>query len=296
MNHPLRVFQALRPRQWTKNAVVAAATVFAIGDRSIHFPLSRLGDTVLAVALFCLCSSAIYLINDVQDYERDRIHPRKKFRPIAAGTVSKSVALTLAACLAAACLATAWVLLTKAFTLTLLAYLVMQVGYTLGLKHLTMVDVLLIAMGFVLRALGGAYAVSVPISHWLLICTFLLALFLALSKRRHEKVVLASLENESRPSLKGYSEEWLDRLILLVCGSTITAYTLYTISEDAINKIGDQRLAVTLPFVLFGIGRYWFLVYRQERGERPEKVLFSDVPTLVNLLLYAGCLAILFSM
>ena len=294
MISPLDVLRALRPKQWTKNAVVSAAYVFALGDQTLEMPAGALTGTVLAVLLFCLSSSAVYLINDVRDYDRDRLHPTKKYRVIPSDRVPRSLATVLSMILAVLAPVTAALLLTPAYAMVLVAYLIMQAAYTAGLKHVAFVDVLIISTGFVLRALGGALAISVPISRWLLVCTFLLSLFLALSKRRHEKVILSELKDEARPSLKGYTEEWLDRLILLVSGATVTAYLLYTISPDAAAKFGDQRLAATVPFVVFGIGRYWHLVYREEKGGRPERVLLTDIPTLANLALYGATLLILF--
>lgn len=292
--NPKRLLSALRPKQWTKNALVGAAYVFAMGDRTQELPPLALLHTVLAMGLFCLASSAVYLVNDVRDRDLDRLHPTKRYRAIAAGDVPPRFALLLAAVLAVTT-PLAGVYLSPAFGILLAAYLVMQVGYTLGLKHVSYLDVLLIATGFVLRALGGAYALPVPISKWLLICTFLLALFLALSKRRHEKVVLQLSNDEARPSLRGYTEEALDILILLVCGATLTSYVLYTLSPDSIRKFGDIRLIVTTPFVGFGIYRYWHLVYRREEGGRPEKVLLTDVPTLANLFFYGIALLVIFA-
>ena len=294
MIHLWHLIRALRPKQWTKNALVGAAYVFALGDTSLTLPVNAFLETVLAMACFSLCSSAIYLLNDAHDYERDRLHPTKCFRPIAADLVSRRTAVVTAILLMLSIPVAAYSLLTPSYAVLLVVYLLMQIGYTSGLKHVAIVDVLIIATGFVLRALGGALAIEVPISRWLLICAFLLSLFLALSKRRHEKVVLHALNDEARPSLKGYSEEWLDRLILLVCGATITAYLLYTISPDAISKFGDRRLLATLPFVGFGIARYWHLVYREEQGGRPEKVLLTDLPTIINLALYGATLLLLF--
>ncbi|MFO1491310.1 MAG: UbiA prenyltransferase family protein [Kiritimatiellia bacterium] len=275
---------ALRPHQWTKNSVVAAAYVFALGDRHQTLPANALWITLAITACFCLASSAIYLVNDVRDIELDRLHPTKRFRPIAAGQVRIPTALLMSAALAATALAVSrWI--QPLACLPVAAYLVKQLGYSMGLKRIAYLDVILIATGFVLRALGGALALGpdVSISHWLLICTFLLALFLGFSKRRHEKVTLGGLKDNARPSLRQVDEKTLDSVILLAAGATLTAYALYTIAPETVAKFGSRKLAWTIPFVAMGLWRYFHLVYRREEGGRPERVLLTD-PAMIGIL------------
>lgn len=290
----LAVFRALRPEQWTKNGIVFAAFLFALGDPEQHIDLSH-GWLVLAAALcFCLLSSAVYLFNDVRDCDQDRRHPTKKLRPIASGALSVPLALGFSVALALAALVGGAVIGIE-LVQVLFAYAIIQVLYTLGLKRVALVDVFVIASGFVLRALAGAVAIGAEISPWLLLCALLLALFLALCKRRHEKVVLEHVSDETRDSLRAYSERLLDQLIAIVAAATIVCYALYTLWPDTVAKFGTTRLGFTIPFVLFGIFRYLDLVYRHDRGERPERILLTDLPLLIDIVLYGLCvLAIIF--
>lgn len=284
------VIGALRPSQWTKNAVVFAAFLFALGDPQQPVVLAH-GWVVLAAALcFCLLSSAVYLMNDVRDREQDRLHPTKQLRPIASGALAVPVALALSAVLALAALLGGY-LISAALAQVLLVYLVIQVLYTLGLKRIALVDVFVIAGGFVLRALAGAVAIHVEISPWLLLCTLLLALFLALCKRRHEKVVLSDVSHDTRDSLRAYDARLLDQLIAIVSAATIVCYALYTLWPDTVMKFGTAKLGFTIPFVLFGIFRYLDLVYRHEKGGQPERILLTDPPLLIDLALYGLCVA-----
>jgi len=281
------VIRALRPKQWTKNAVVFAAFVFALGDRQQQIGWNGLWTALQAAALFCLASSGVYLFNDIRDRELDRAHPTKKLRPVASGELGVPLALTLSAVLIATALAGAGAISIGLFQ-TILAYVVLQAAYTFGLKHVALVDLFVIAAGFVLRALAGAVALHAPISPWLLLCTLLLALFLALCKRRHEKVVLKDLEGPTRPSLAAYDERLLDQLIAVVAAATLVCYALYTLWPDTVAKFGTHRLGFTIPFVIFGLFRYLDLVYRHEKGGRPEQILLTDIPLLVDIALY-GC-------
>ncbi|MDA0578200.1 MAG: decaprenyl-phosphate phosphoribosyltransferase [Verrucomicrobia bacterium] len=288
------ILTAMRPSQWTKNALVLAAFFFALGDQSQHITLAQ-GPTVAlpAALLFCLASSGVYLLNDVRDIAADRAHPRKRNRPIAAGRLTPVFSLSLALLLLAAGLSGAY-LLAPAFALVMCAYLIIQLLYSLGLKHVALLDVFVIAAGFVLRAIAGAVVLSVTISPWLLLCTFLLALFLALCKRRQEKLVVAELGHESRRSLEGYNERVLDLFIAIAAGATIVAYAIYTMSDATVAKFGTHYLGFTIPFVIFGVFRYLDLAYRLQRGERPEMVLLTDIPILLNLALYALTVALIF--
>jgi len=288
------IFFALRPSQWTKNAVVLAALFFAFGDRRVEFDiLSGLLRVIPAAVLFCVVSSGIYLLNDVRDIHADRRHPTKKYRPVASGRVGLSLAGRLAVVLLAAGLLLSW-MLDPAFAAVVAGYAAMQIVYSFGLKRIALLDVLIIAGGFVLRAAGGAVAVGVAISPWLLLCAFLLALFLALCKRRHELVLLADAGANTRESLGAYDEGLLDQLIAVTASSTVVAYAIYTMSPQTIDKFGGAWLGFTIPFVLFGIFRYLDLAYRHDKGDRPEKILLTDGPILINLMLYALCAALIF--
>jgi 4-hydroxybenzoate polyprenyltransferase len=279
------ILLALRPNQWTKNAVVFAAFIFALGDQTQTVGLASFWRVFGASALFCMLSSSIYLVNDVRDVKLDREHPTKRFRPIAAGRVSIPVALMLAALLAALGLAGCWMLDPQLFVVCF-SYVILQIAYTFGLKRIALVDLFVIAIGFVLRALAGTAVLEVHISPWLLLCTFLLALFLALCKRRHEKVVLSGLEKSTRDSLEKYNAKLLDQLIGIASSAVIVCYALYTLWPDTVEKYGTSHLAFTIPFVIFGLFRYLDLVYRHEKGDRPEKILLSDVPLIIDLALY----------
>jgi 4-hydroxybenzoate polyprenyltransferase len=262
---------ALRPRQWTKNLLVFAGIVFAakLGDAL------RWGEALAAFAAYCAISSAAYLTNDVLDREEDRRHPIKRERPIARGELSPRAALVLAGVLAAVALAIG-VPLGLASLGLLLAFAALQVGYTLRLKHAVLLDVLAIGALFVIRAAAGAEAVHVRISPWLLLCTALLALFLALAKRRGELVLVGAQATPGRPVLEGYSLELVDQLVGIVASSTVIAYSLYTVTARP-----SKALMVTIPFVLFGVFRYLLLIHRDDIGEEPEQVLLTDAPILV---------------
>ena len=288
----LSLFQALRPKQWTKNAVVFAAFFFALGDHNQQVGLAAFWTAVQATLLFCVVSSGIYLINDVRDAPWDRLHPTKKFRPIAAGELAPGTALMTSALLLSAGMAGAW-FMSHRFAGVLLSYIVLQIVYTLVLKQVVLLDLFVIAAGFVLRAMAGAVAVNVTISPWLLLCAMLLALFLALCKRRHEKVVVGDTTGATRENLGRYDERLLDQLIAVVSAATLVSYALYTLWPDTVQKFGNARLAFTIPFVIFGLFRYLDLVYRHDKGGHPEQILLTDAPLLVDLLLYGATVFVL---
>lgn len=276
----------LRPSQWTKNVVVLAAFFFAFWDRTQSVVLSDLAAVVPALFLFCVVSSGIYVLNDIKDIEADRCHLLKKLRPIAAGRIPLPKAWRLAILLLCVGGVGSW-LLSKSFAYVVGCYVLIQFTYSFGLKQIALVDVLVIAAGFVLRAIGGAVVLGgVKISPWLLLCTFLLALFLALCKRRHEKVFLNNTVDQHRSSLEKYDRHLLDQLIAIVSSATIVSYAIYTLWPETVDKFGTTGLGFTIPFVVFGIFRYLDLVYRHKQGDRPERILLTDVPLLVNLVLY----------
>jgi 4-hydroxybenzoate polyprenyltransferase len=235
----------------------------------------RWGEAFAVFAAYCALSSAAYLVNDVRDREHDRLHPVKRQRPIARGELSLRAALTLSAVLAAVAFEIgAWLGLLSLGLL--LGFAVLQLAYSMGLKHVVLVDILAIAGLFVIRAAAGAAAVDVRISPWLLLCTALLALFLALAKRRGELVLVGARETPGRPVLEGYSLELVDQLVSVVASSTVIAYSLYTFTAR-----DSKALMVTIPFVVFGVFRYLLLVHRDDLGEEPEQVLLTDVPIIL---------------
>jgi len=277
---------ALRPRQWVKNVFVFAALVFA----------GRLADPAAvlrvcgAFGVFCVLSSAVYLINDLRDREADRQHPQKRRRPIAAGEISPGTASALSVALAVAALFAAFGLspgLGQAATV----YLVLNLGYSFGLKRVVILDVMMVATGFLLRALAGALVLDVAISRWLVLCTGLLALFLGFVKRRQE---ITAMEGGSvtRPILREYSLPFLDQMIAVVTGATVVAYALYAFSPEVAQKLGTEHLGLTIPFVLFGIFRYLYLVHQRGAGENPTTVVLTDLPLILDVALWGAAVVI----
>lgn len=273
------ILAATRPREWIKNAFVFAPLLFA---QRVLQPEALFKSTA-AFIVFCLAAGAVYLINDICDREADRKHPQKRARPIASGMLSVSVAASAAAVLLVASLATAFVL-GSPFGFVTLAYVTLVIAYSKWLKHVVILDVFSIAFGFVLRVAGGAVVIGVAMSHWLLICTMLLALFLGLSKRRHEIVTLGS--DDSRRVLAEYNPLFLDMMIGIVTSATVVSYALYTVSQETVQRFHTDRLLVTLPFVLYGIFRYLYLVYHKNYGGDPSRTLVSDGPLLVTIVVW----------
>jgi len=282
----IALIEAMRPRQWTKNVFVFAGIVFA--KKLTDLP--SLALSVAAFCLFCILSSGVYLINDLLDAEQDRQHPTKRNRPIASGRLPTSLATAAALVLAAVAIGLSFVL-NAAFGAVAISYFTLNLLYTFSLKHVVILDVLSIAVFFVLRAVAGAEAISVPISHWLLICTVLLALFIALSKRRHELVLLEENASSHRASLTEYTPYLLDQMIAVVTASTLMAYILYTVDERTVTEIGSDRLLYTVPCVIFGILRYLYLIHQKGEGGDPDRIIISDRPFLINLLVWAAIAA-----
>lgn len=271
---------AVRPRQWTKNLLLFAGIIFAaqLGDAS------RWAAAVAAFVAYCAASSAAYLVNDVRDAESDRLHPVKRARPIARGELSPRAALVLAGALALAAFVLAGALGPLSLA-CLAAFVALQAAYSLGLKTFELVDVLAIAGLFVLRASAGAIAVDVRISEWLLLCTFLLALFVALGKRRAE---LGLDGVHARPALDGYSVALVDQLLGIVAAATIAAYTGYALAAH-----DTHWLVATVPLVVYGLFRYLLLLHRRGLGEEPETLLVEDLPLLVTVAVWAGACAVI---
>jgi 4-hydroxybenzoate polyprenyltransferase len=277
------VLRSMRPAQWTKNLFVFAALIFA--QKFFSWPL--LLKTVAAFVVFCVVSGALYILNDLRDRGEDRAHPKKSQRPIARGDVAPAEALIVFVLFSVAGLGAAF-LLHPHFLAAVAAYFFLQVAYSLKLKQVVILDVFVIAFGFVIRVVAGGLVIEVPISSWLLICTTLLALLLAMGKRRHELVLLDNKAADHRPILKEYSAYLLDQMIAVVTASTLIAYCLYTISPETVQKFGTDHLIWTAGFVLYGIFRYLYLVHLRGQGGSPEELIIQDKPLLFNILLWIG--------
>jgi 4-hydroxybenzoate polyprenyltransferase len=284
----LDLLRSLRPTQWTKNLVVFAGLIFG---KKLFDPAS-VWDALAAFVIFCALSGVVYLVNDLADRESDRRHPLKARRPIASGALPIPVATGAALAIGGAALAAAY-LIGQRFAAVAAVYLALQMLYSGPLKHIIIIDVLTIAVGFVLRAAGGAVAVHVQMSHWLFVCTILLALFLALAKRRHEIVLLAGGATSHRPILGEYSAYLLDQMIGVVTASTLIAYVFYTISPETQAKFGTPWLGLTIPFPLYGIFRYLYLVHQREGGGSPADLLLTDWPLLTCVALWALAVALI---
>jgi 4-hydroxybenzoate polyprenyltransferase len=272
---------SLRPGQWAKNLIVFAGLLFGLR----LFDATAAGRALAAFGIFCLLSGVVYLINDIADRHTDRRHPLKARRPIASGALPVPAALTSAIVLGLVALAGAFALGPRFFTVAA-SYLVLLALYSGALKHIVIIDVLTIALGFVLRAVAGAVAVNVDISHWLLVCTILLALFISLAKRRHEILLLTDGAISHRPILGEYTPYLLDQMIAVVTASTLIAYVFYTISPETEQKFGTEWLGLTVPFPLYGIFRYLYLVHLREGGGSPAELLLTDRPLLVCVTLW----------
>lgn len=280
------MLEVTRPGQWGKNLLVMAGFFFALGDKSHSIDLSTaLLKSLLALVLFCMVSGAVYIMNDLHDAERDRVHPQKRMRPVASGALPAGVAA--AECLLLLVLALAGSLLVgRKFAISVGAYFVLQVLYTRFLKDMVVADLISIAAGFVIRVFAGTAAVGIYASPWMLICTFMAALFLVLGKRRDEKAALGDMAGEHRPVLAQYDLQVLDHMITATAGATVVCYAIYTTSSETVAKFSTELLVLTVPFVVFGIFRYMYLVLCCGKGGNPEQVLVRDMPTLVNILLY----------
>ncbi len=272
---------SVRPGEWTKNAFVFAGLIFS---RQLTDP-QAVTASVMAFLIFCALAGVVYLINDVADRDRDRQHPRKMHRPIASGALSPQTALATAAVLGGGALVASW-LMGPAFGAVATTYVLLLALYSGPLKHIVIIDVLTIAIGFVLRVAAGAVAIGVPMSHWLLVCTILLALFLGLSKRRHELTLLVDGATGHRRILQEYSPYLLDQMIGVVTASTLMAYVFYAISEETAAKFGTSLLGLTIPFPLYGIFRYLYLVHQKEGGGSPAELLLNDRPLLACVALW----------
>ena len=284
-NYAIAILKTMRPRQWIKNFMIFPAMVFA----GQFFNAEALLLSAGGFAVFCLLAGSIYLYNDVQDVDKDREHPKKRFRPIPSGKLPVSVALHASRVAVVAALAgsLALNLISRKvgfdFFIICLVYLLMQIAYSLWLKHIVIIDVGVIAAGFVLRVLAGGAILNIPVSPWIVICTTLLALFLGFGKRRHEIVLLAGDATTHRKILEEYSPYYLDQMIAVVTASTVVAYSLYTMDAVTIEKLGTRHLPLTIPFVIYGIFRYLYLVHQKEEGGSPSRILLTDKPLLFDI-------------
>ena len=276
--------RSLRPKQWTKNVLVFAALVFShnLNDASAFV------EVVIAFFCFCAASSAVYVLNDLRDRESDRLHPVKRFRPIAAGQVPVSHASVMGLALAAFALGVGFSL-APMFAALLAGYMLLNIAYSLYLKHQVILDVFSISAGFVLRAAGGAVVLSVPISPWLYVCTVVLALFVGFGKRRNEIVLLEDGAGGHRKNLDEYSAPLLDQFIVVTAGATVMAYSLYTFVAE--NLPENHLMMSTIPFVLYGIFRYLYLVHQKQEGGAPEQVILTDRP-LLGAVFFWGVLSV----
>jgi len=281
----------MRPRQWVKNLAVLAPLLFSqrLGN------LASVEEALLAFASFCLISSSIYLVNDICDCEQDRVHPQKCHRPLVVGQLNRNVALCAIGVLALTAVAIGE-LLNSLFVWVVAGYWVLNLFYALRLKHHVILDVFTVAAGFVLRVVGGAVAIGVEASEWLLICSSLLALFLGFSKRRHELLLLKGTAGAHRRVLGEYDPHFLDMMIGIVTACTVVSYALYTVSAATVERFHTRGLLATSPFVLYGIFRYLYLVYHKDSGGDPANLLLTDRPLLINLILWAvTAIAILYA-
>lgn len=268
--------RALRPEQWVKNVVVFAPVVFAMR----LFDARSVAYSIAAFVCFCAVSSAVYLINDVSDLERDRRHPRKRLRPLAAGEIAPGAALVVAALLGAGA-TLAPLAFAPGVSGAIGAYLGLNVLYSVALKRVALVDVIAIALGFVLRTLAGAEAIGVTLSSWLEICTFMVMLFLALGKRRAD-LAAQEASGEPRVPAPGWSVALLDQMLTVVVAATIMSYCLYTLSPDVKERLGVERLEATVPFVVYGLLRYLWLVRESDVASDPTSAVLHDRPILIT--------------
>jgi len=277
----IAILDSLRPKQWLKNLILFAGLIFSKN----FFHLPSLMKVVMAFIIFCGLSGAVYLINDLRDLAQDKAHPIKSKRPLPSGRLKISTAWITICCLIFFGLSSAFIL-DGLFGWMGLGYVVLMISYTLFIKHVVILDVLVIAFGFIIRAVAGALVIGVIISSWLLVCTVFLSLFLGLSKRRHELVLLGNEAENHRRILEEYSPYLLDQMVSITTASTVIAYTLYTTAPETVEKFGTRNLILTLPFVLYGIFRYLYLVHQKKLGGSPEMILFKDKPMIINIFLY----------
>lgn len=285
---PIALIAALRPKQWTKNLLLFAGLLFTLDQSHLR---TAIWYSCLGFLLFCALSGVAYLINDVIDVENDRLHPTKRSRPIAAGELSAGAAIIVAALLGVSSIVLSYSVLGFKFGIAASAYFLATICYSLFLKHMVILDLLVLAFCYVLRAVAGAWAIPVGISYWLVLCAFLLALFLGIEKRRGELIAVLNGRRGGRRILSEYSSELLAQMSTIVTSALLMSYALYTIQSDTGRK--HHYLIVTIPFVMYGIFRYLYLIHRKSMGESPDEVLIKDKPLLINIFLWALATALI---
>jgi 4-hydroxybenzoate polyprenyltransferase len=285
------LFRLLRPDQWVKNAFLIAPLIFSKNLFDLHYLLT----TVLALIVFCLLSSSVYVVNDIADRNADRQHPTKRNRPIASGKVSVLQASALVALLLAVIILLS-AHLNGMFRLVAASYFLLNLAYSFGLKRVILVDVFVIAAGFMLRVLAGAFAIAVLISPWLVLCTLFVSVFLAISKRRGESLLTnRSAEYAGREVLREYDLSLMDQLMTIAAAGMAISYALYTVAERTVTVFGTENLIFTTVFVLFGIFRYLFLVRRNAQDDNPAHVLVTDAAMVVNVVAwFVSCVVIIY--
>lgn len=281
-----RIVREARPYQWVKNLIIFAALIF-----SQHFTNQSLFlIVVLGFVAFCLLSGGIYIFNDIVDLETDKVHPAKRKRPLALGELSVTAASTACGVFVLAGMGLS-LLVGPSFAGVAAVYLILSILYSLFLKRIIILDVMIISIGFVLRAIAGVEALrghvgSIDLSPWLLVCTLFLALFMGFGKRRHEISVLDEKATEHRSTLGEYSHDFLDGLIYALMAATIISYSIYTIWPATVAKFHSRNMVLTIPFVVYGIFRYTFLVTQKEKGGNPSELLLHDVPLIATIVLW----------
>jgi len=271
----------MRPEQWIKNFFVFTALLFS---KNLLNPSKDI-EAIIGFIIFCMITGCAYMINDFVDLEKDKLHPVKSRRPLASGKLKKDTAVKIIVLICLASLFFAFYM-NILFGIIVLAYFLLNIGYSIYLKNIVIIDVVSIAAGFVFRVLGGAVIISVVASQWLILCTILLSLFLGFSKRRHELILLEDNATSHRKVLEHYSPYFLDQMIAVVTASTLICYALYTMSRDTVEKLGTSKLIYTIPFVLYGIFRYLYLVHQKEEGGSPTEIMFTDKPMIINICLW----------
>ena len=282
------ILKSFRIKQWSKNLLVFAGILFSQNIFDAH----KLSLVLIAFAVFCLLSSSAYIFNDLVDIEKDKLHPEKSLRPLASGGLNKNTALFAALFLLITAITASFFTGLSLFA-AVLSYALLQVFYSFYLKNVVILDVFAISAGFIIRCIAGAVVINVEISHWLILCTLLLSLFLGFSKRRHEIVLLESLSTGHRKVLEKYKTYMLDIYMAILASATILSYALYTISAETIAKFATKNLIFTTPFVIYGIFRYLYLVHVENKGGSPESILIEDMPTIFNILLWVFVTALI---
>lgn len=267
----------LRPYQWVKNLLLFSGLIFSAS----LFVNNDLLISILAFAIFCITSSGIYILNDLRDIEHDRINPTKKNRPLAAGKISEFKAVIIMVLLLVASAVSAF-LLDKNFFFIIVMYLLLNIAYSFGLKNIVILDAMIVASGFLLRVFAGCVIIHVKVTPWLFICTLSLALTLSFGKRRNELNVLKSEAKNFRETLGFYSTQLLDIILTICCATTVVTYSLYTMANETVQRFGNQHLIISMPFVMYGIFRYLYLIYTKNKGGDPTKLLLNDFPSLLN--------------